>query len=348
MCRASRAWIRSAYRSRSSSVHSAAPVSIVPAASPLIVPRQLLELDPEEAAALRHARRVDRERLPGDDRRLGRQQPALGLVHGARDAVETRRHVDDRGSRESLVSVPARRLGERVVDLHLGPAVAEAARTVAHRAGHVHIGEQTLVELGRRHARDDRLLRLDRLAVGEPHADRAARAHKHALDVAVGLADSAVVADQLHERVGELRAAAARHGHPALLHRDRDHLRHEARRRLVGAEAGVQHPRCEQRRAPAPRRTSSRASRGSTAGPRRGTRARPRGRAAASPSRRARDPPTTTARCRGRRRRGRRWGRSARARPATPVRAPACSPQPCGGGRRRRRPGTPSPSAAPC
>ena len=84
---------------------------------------------------------------------------------------------------------------------------------------------------------------LDRLAVGEPHADGAARADEHALDVAVGLADSAVVANQLHERLGELRAAAARNRHPALLHRDRDHLRHEAGRRLIRPETGVQHPR---------------------------------------------------------------------------------------------------------
>ena len=64
---------------------------------------------------------------PHDDRRLGRQQAALGLVDGARDAVEAGRHVHDGRLREPLVAVPARRLGEREVDLHLGPAVAEAA-----------------------------------------------------------------------------------------------------------------------------------------------------------------------------------------------------------------------------
>ena len=55
-----------------------------------------------------------------------------------------------------------------------------------------------------------------------------------------------MVADQLHERVGELRTAAARDRHAALLHRDGDHLRHEPGGRGVGAEAGVQHPRREQ------------------------------------------------------------------------------------------------------
>ena len=56
----------------------------------LHLPRQLLELDPEHPLALRGAARVDRQRLPADDRRLGREQPALGLVDRARDAVEPR------------------------------------------------------------------------------------------------------------------------------------------------------------------------------------------------------------------------------------------------------------------
>jgi len=43
-------------------------------------PGQLLELDPQEALARRCTRRVDRQRLADDDRRLGRQQPALRLV----------------------------------------------------------------------------------------------------------------------------------------------------------------------------------------------------------------------------------------------------------------------------
>ena len=46
----------------------------------LDVPRQLLELDPEQPLAVRRAARIDRQRLPADDRRLGREQPPLGLV----------------------------------------------------------------------------------------------------------------------------------------------------------------------------------------------------------------------------------------------------------------------------
>ena len=57
---------------------------------------------------------------------------------------------------------------------------------------------------------------------------------------------AAVRADQRDERVGELRAAAARDRHAALLHRDRDHLRHVAGRGGVGPETRVQHPGREQ------------------------------------------------------------------------------------------------------
>ena len=61
----------------------------------------------------------------------------LGLVHGARDAVEPGRDVDDRRPAESLVTLPARRLGEREMDLHLGAAVAEAARLLGHGRRHL-------------------------------------------------------------------------------------------------------------------------------------------------------------------------------------------------------------------
>ena len=73
----------------------------------LHVPRQLLQLDPEDPLALRRAARVDRQRLAADDRRLGRQQAALGLVDRARDAVEARRHVDDRRLRRAARRRPS-------------------------------------------------------------------------------------------------------------------------------------------------------------------------------------------------------------------------------------------------
>ena len=89
-------------------------------------PRELLELDPEEALPFGCTRLVHRERLPHDDRGLRRQQPAVRLVHGPGDAVEPRRQVDDGRPTEPLVTLPPRRLGERVVDLHVRAPVAEA------------------------------------------------------------------------------------------------------------------------------------------------------------------------------------------------------------------------------
>ena len=48
------------------------------------------------------------------------------------------------------------------------------------------------------------------------------------------------------QRLDEPDAAAARHGHAAELDRAGDDLRHEPRDRLLGPEAGVQHPGREQ------------------------------------------------------------------------------------------------------
>ena len=55
-----------------------------------------------------------------------------------------------------------------------------------------------------------------------------------------------VVSNPLDERVRELASASARDGHTALLHRDGDHLGHEAGRSGIGPEPGVEHPRREQ------------------------------------------------------------------------------------------------------
>ena len=92
----------------------------------LDAPRELLQLDPEEAGAGGGPGRVDGQRLADHDRGLRRQEPAVRLVDGARDTVEPRRQVHDRGLREPFVAFPARWLGEREVDLHLGAAVAKA------------------------------------------------------------------------------------------------------------------------------------------------------------------------------------------------------------------------------
>ena len=83
------------------------------------------------------ARRVDGHGLAADDRRLGGEKSALGLVDCARDAVEPRRDVDDRGASEALVAPASAALVEREVDLHLAAPVAEAPRRVGDRRGNL-------------------------------------------------------------------------------------------------------------------------------------------------------------------------------------------------------------------
>src|ERR1700752_3475837 len=119
MWRPIRSTIRSAYASRSSSVHVPPPTSISPAASPF---------------------------------GLGRKQAAVGLVDCARDPVEAGGEVEERRAREALVAAPARQLVHGDVDLHLAAAVAKAQRPVANRGGCVALAEQTSIELRRRDA----------------------------------------------------------------------------------------------------------------------------------------------------------------------------------------------------
>ncbi len=247
MWRPIRSTIRSAYASRSASVQVPSPLtSSSPAASPLRRRRQLLQLHPDHPGAVGRARGIDGHRLTEDDRRLGREQAAVGLVDRARDAVEAGCEVDDRRAGEPLVSAPARQLVHGDVDLHLAAAVAEAERLVADPRRRVGLAEQAPVELRRRDAGKDGAARGDRFAVGQAHACRLALRHDDPLDLGLGAQLAARVAHDRRERVDEARAAALRHRHPAELERAGDHLRHEPGHGLVGAEAGVQHPRREQ------------------------------------------------------------------------------------------------------
>ena len=61
--------------------------------------------------------------------------------------------MDDSGLPQPLVALPARRLGEGEVDLHVTAAVPEPAAAVCDRGRHVTF-EQASVELSRRHVRD--------------------------------------------------------------------------------------------------------------------------------------------------------------------------------------------------
>ena len=222
----------------------------------LHLPRQLLELDPEDPLAVGRAARVDRQRLAADDGRLGRKQAALGLVDRARDAVEAGRQVDDRRLRRAARRRPSA-AARRARSGSASPSGRSGSACRLRRRGSARVAEQPAVELGRRHVRDHGAVGRDRLAVGRADTGRPAVRDQDRLDLRPGLAVAAVVADQRDERLGELRAAAARHRHPALLDRDRDHLGHEARRRRVGAEARVEHPRREQAVGALATRTSS-------------------------------------------------------------------------------------------
>jgi hypothetical protein len=64
--------------------------------------RELLQLDPDHRLAFWGATLVDGRGLADDDRRLGRQQPAVGLVDRTGDAVQAGCHVQQGRAREPL------------------------------------------------------------------------------------------------------------------------------------------------------------------------------------------------------------------------------------------------------
>ena len=204
--------------------------------------------------ARRRPARVDGRGLADNDGRLGGQQPALGFVHRTRHTVEARREVKERRPAEAVVAVPARRFGERVVDLHLRPPEAKAACGQSDRGGKRHIPQQSAVQLRRQDVADDRPCG-ELVSVHGSNTARAAVLDENSIHLAIRLQHAAVIADQLRQRVDEPRTAAARNRHAAQLDRDGDHLRHEAGGGSVRAETGVQHPRREEPvRAPGPKR----------------------------------------------------------------------------------------------
>ncbi len=107
---------------------------------------------------------------------------------------------------------------------------------------HLGAGRGAAVELGRRHARDDGARGADDLAAGEAHAGSAPVRDEDLLDVGLEAHLAAGVGDDPGERVDEPDATSERHGHATELERGRDHLRHEAGRRLIRPEPGVEHP----------------------------------------------------------------------------------------------------------
>ena len=163
--------------------------------------------------------------MADDGGRLGRQQPSLSFVHRARYAVEARRHVNERRPAEAVVALPARRLGEREVDLHLRPPEAKAARSRFDCGRQRHVSQQSAVQLRRQDVADDRP-RGELVSVHGSNTARATVLDENSIHLAIRFEHAAVIVDQLHQRVDEPRAAAPRDRHPAQLDGDRDHLRH--------------------------------------------------------------------------------------------------------------------------
>ena len=132
------------------------------------------------------------------------------------------------------------------MNLHLPAPVAEPLRLGDRRRRDARAVQQLEIQGLRGHVRKHGALRLHDRSVGRPHAGRAPAGNHDPLHRPAGLAHASGVADDRCQRLDQPNAASARHRHPAELDRDRDHLRHEARRRRVGPEAGVQHPGREQ------------------------------------------------------------------------------------------------------
>src|SRR6185295_1187320 len=127
----------------------AVPDVELPCRVPFHLPRQFLQLDPENALPYRRARVIDRKRLSDDHRCLRREQTPVCLVDGSRDTVEAGREMNDRGLAETLVTLPAWRLRQGKMNLHVGAPVAETPRGLGDPGRNIHRIEQPPVELRR-------------------------------------------------------------------------------------------------------------------------------------------------------------------------------------------------------
>src|SRR5271167_3510033 len=79
--------------------------------------RRLRQLQPEDRLAFGRPRRIERGRLTHADRRLRRQEAALGFVGRTGYAVEAGRHMQESDLTEIAAALPARRRLQRIVDL---------------------------------------------------------------------------------------------------------------------------------------------------------------------------------------------------------------------------------------
>ena len=179
---------------------------------------------------------------PHDDRRLGREQSALGLVHCARDAVQPGRDVDDRAARRAARRPAPSSAGARPARGGSASRRGRSGSALAASAtarGTSSRGEQAAVELGRGDARDDRAGRRHDLAAGKSDPGRPA--------VETRMRSTSAPGAPRRLRRGRsrrvLRRAARRRPSARACRRAGarcDHLGHEPGCRLVGAEARVE------------------------------------------------------------------------------------------------------------
>src|SRR5258705_9185983 len=154
--------------------------------------------------------------------------------------------MNDRSPGETFVTLPARRLGQGEVNLHVAAAETETFAGFGNGGRHICRIEQAPVELRGRDVADDRTSGSDGVAAREPDSGRTTSLDENPLHVLTGFADATVISDQARERVDEPCAAPTWNRHAPGLDREGDHAGHEPRRGCIGAESRVENPRREQ------------------------------------------------------------------------------------------------------
>src|SRR6266851_7900935 len=109
--------------------------------------------------------------------------------------------MNDRSLAETLVALPAGRLRQGEVNLHLGAAEAKAFPRFGNVGRDIGRIKQAAVELGGSHVADDGPLVFDRVAGCEPDSRRTTALDENAHHVPAGLAIAAVILDQADERI---------------------------------------------------------------------------------------------------------------------------------------------------
>ena len=151
-------------------------------------------------------------------------------------------------NRAQFRRLPLRRRLERVVNLHVAFAVAILRHGFGHFGRQRGAFEQASVKLIGSDRTNHALGGHDLPATGKPNAPRAAVSiEQHAFHIRTNEDIAALIADQPLERRQRILGAALDDGRAGDFDRKGDDLGHLARVSAFRPEAGVQHPRREQR-----------------------------------------------------------------------------------------------------